>query len=435
MTAEMPALAAPMLLRQFVTGIGWATAATVGERAMGLVQSILIAHSLGIEDFGRYGLLFVTVGWIGSVAGLQLGLTATVEVARHRDSDSVRAHAVVRLSEIITLAVVIIAAAVICSHPEQFGAALLGRSEYAGVMYAGGFMVVVGVLTGIQDCVLQGYEDFKALAVLRTTGAAAGLLLVVVAGRSGGLGAIVLALALASAVRFVMVLVIKELRLRRHAVRLSWRQIWAVRDVLWSFSFPSVLISAIGGSATWYGMMLISRSSFSDVALVTAGQQWRGSALLASNILSSVSIPLLTRAFAASDIHTFNRLQRLNTWANVLTALSVVLAVSAVSNNILSSYGSEFRQGRLTFLVLLLSAIPAAHINGIHQTLIGSRSMWLILGLNVFQFGSLILAYFACLPDFGSLGFAAVTLAATSLYSLFLQLRYGDPEFATPRCK
>ena len=67
------------------------TAAAVVERLAGLLQSILLARVLGPTEFGAYGLLLSTVGMVASFAGLQMGMTATVHVARHRLSDPTRA--------------------------------------------------------------------------------------------------------------------------------------------------------------------------------------------------------------------------------------------------------------------------------------------------------------------------------------------------------
>jgi hypothetical protein len=44
-----------------------------------------------VTDYGVYGLLVGTVGLAASVAGLQMGLTATVFIARYRTHDKAKA--------------------------------------------------------------------------------------------------------------------------------------------------------------------------------------------------------------------------------------------------------------------------------------------------------------------------------------------------------
>lgn len=412
MTAATPSVAAPALLRQLVTSIGWITAGIVGERGIALLQAILIARVLGIEDYGRYGLLFVTVAWISSVAGLQLGLTATIMVARHRDSDPVRARAFIRLSEILTVGTVLIVAAVIWSRPVAFGAALLGGASYGGVMALAGIMTVLNVLIGIQDCVLQGYEDFMALAVVRTIGAAAGLVLIVAMGRAGGLGAVMLALALGTAIRFVMVLVVKEFRVRRHKVRLTGRQIWEARDVLWSFSLPSMLASAVTGAVAWYGTVLLTdiEDGFQNVAVVTVANQWRGMLLLATGMLSTVAVPMMTRLGEEGDTAAISQLHTYSIRANFVVSSVAVILLCAASQLILRAYGSDFGQGWLVFSALVASALPYSQTLVYMQYLVSHGWMWTQLWYLSASSLALLFAYIIAVRLAGVLGFAVATL-------------------------
>ncbi|MBA2237814.1 MAG: oligosaccharide flippase family protein, partial [Lysobacter sp.] len=71
------------------------TGVTAVERVAALLQTILIARALGIVEYGIYGLLFTSIGFVASIAGLQMGLTATVLVARYRDTEKAKAAAVI----------------------------------------------------------------------------------------------------------------------------------------------------------------------------------------------------------------------------------------------------------------------------------------------------------------------------------------------------
>jgi O-antigen/teichoic acid export membrane protein len=417
-----PSITTPELLRHFAAGISWTFTATVGERAMGLMQSILIARVLGIEDYGRYGLLFVTIGWISSVVGLQLGLTATVEVARHRYSNSVRALAVVRLAEIMTLATVLLVAAAIWLHPETFGVALMGAAGDKEIVLLAGLIGALGVFTGIQESVVQGYEDFKALAIVRVIGAGAALVLVIAFGRSGGLSAVILALVFGAALRFVLVLAVKEFWLLRHGTHPSWQHVWQARDVLWSFSLPSVLASAVSGGVLWYGMVLLAgvKDGFQDIAVVTVGNQWRGVLLLGTSMLSSVAIPMLTRLNQQGDGAKMLQLHGYNLKANLVFTMVAAVVVGAAWQPILRAYGSEFRQGWPVFVVLVATAIPAAYANVLLQYLVSQGRMWRQLAYYLLSSAGLLVAYRLAIGAWGPLGFAAATLAVAVLSAIVL---------------
>ena len=115
----------------------------------------------------------------------------------------------------------------------------------------------------------------------------------------------VLALVLGAVARFAAMFALKEFRLSRIGATTSLAEIWAARDVLWTFSMPSVMINALIGYVNWYGISLVGTAALGDVAVLTAGQQWRGTALLISAILSSVVVPMFTRSRPARFVLGF----------------------------------------------------------------------------------------------------------------------------------
>ncbi len=410
-------------MRAFAKGVGWTMLATVIERGVSLIQTFVIARLLGMDDYGRYGLLFVTVGLLSSIAGLQLGLTVTVSVARHRHSDPGQAIAIVRLCEAMSLAMALIAWTILSLRPDLLGSAVVGVDNSSGLLMFAGFLAVIGVLGGIEDGVLQGLEDFKALATIKSTTAILSIVLIFAMARKGDLDSVVLALALGGVARFAAMFALKEFRLSRIGATTNPAKIWAARDVLWTFSMPSVIINALIGFVNWYGISLVGAAALGDVAVLTAGQQWRGTALLVSGMLSSVVVPMLTRSTANRDLSSVSALHRANIAINISIVSIISIVVSLLSSQILSVYGSGFTVGYLAFFILILSSIPSAYINSLHLYLISSASMWSILYLNIIQ--SLIFGafYFALLPAHGALGYAVSMLAGTCIYAICLRFQ------------
>jgi len=409
-------------LRQFVSGIAWTMAATGAERGVALVQTFIIARLLGIETYGRYGLLFVTVGLVSSVAGLQLGLTATVHISRSRISEPSRAAAVVRLCEIVSATMALMAFGVIWFFPSLFAAALAGDHGYSNVLLLAGIMAVASVVAGVQDSVLQGFEQFNTLAIIKVTTAAVGLALVLILGREGDLASVLLALTSGSIIRLAAVLAMKELRMRRAGAYAGLSAIWAVREVLWSFSLPSVLATLIGGLANWYGLVLVTKlpSGMADVAILTSGQQWRGMVLFATGVLSSVAIPMMARMSQSGDREGVVKIHRLNIAANMIFGVAVVAAVGIASGPILAAYGKGFDGGRLVFWLMVASAVPMSYLNVLLQYLVSHGRMWMQLVQYCVTNAVLLISYEVSIAAWGGLGFATATLVVSIISALAL---------------
>lgn len=409
-------------LRQFVGGIAWTMAATGAERGVALVQTFIIARLLGIEAYGRYGLLFVTVGLVSSVAGLQLGLTATVHISRSRISEPSRAAAVVRLCEIVSAAMALGAFGVIWFFPSLFAAALGGGDGYSNVLLLAGIMAVASVIAGVQDSVLQGFEQFNTLAIIKVTTAAVGLALVLMLGRQNDLASVLLALSSASVIRLAAVLVMKESRMRRAGAHANLAAILAAREVLWSFSLPSVLATLVGGLANWYGLVLVTKlpSGLADVAILTSGQQWRGMVLFATGVLASVAIPMMARMSHSGDYEGVRKIHQLNLAANMIFGVAVVAVVGLASGPILAAYGKGFDGGRLVFWLMVASAVPMSYLNVLLQYLVSQGRMWMQLVQYCVTNAVLLISYQVSIAAWGGLGFAATTLVVSIISALAL---------------
>jgi len=222
--------------------------------------------------------------------------------------------------------------------------------------------------------------------------------------------------------RFVMILAVKEMRLHRHDAHPSWQQIWQARDVLWSFSVPSALASAIGGAVAWYGTVLLGSANdgFRDVAVVTVANQWRGVLLLGASILSSVAIPMMTRLGQKGDMPGISQLHSYNMKVNLGISFAAAAVLGAASQSILRAYGGEFGQGWPVFVLLVATAIPATYANVLLQYLVSQRRMWQQLIYYLLSSAALLVAYRIAITAWGALGFATATFAVQVISAFML---------------
>jgi O-antigen/teichoic acid export membrane protein len=283
-------------------------------------------------------------------------------------------------------------------------------------------MAVASVVAGVQDSVLQGFEQFNTLAIIKVTTAAVGLALVLMLGREGDLASVLLALTSGSIIRLAAVLAMKELRMRRAGAYAGLSAIWAVREVLWSFSLPSVLATLIGGLANWYGLVLVTKlpSGMADVAILTSGQQWRGMVLFATGVLSSVAIPMMARMSQSGDREGVVKIHRLNIAANMIFGVAVVAAVGIASGPILAAYGKGFDGGRLVFWLMVASAVPMSYLNVLLQYLVSHGRMWMQLVQYCVTNAVLLISYEVSIAAWGGLGFATATLVVSIISALAL---------------
>ena len=391
----------------------WYTGLTGFQRVAAMIQTILIARALGITEYGIYGLLFGTIGLIASTAGLQMGLTATVFVARYKQDARAKAAAVItvvsRFGWIIA-AMVLLLAMPFTSEISNF---LLQSSSYRLAVLLGAVFVGTSIVSGIQDGIAQGFEMFGSVARVNAAAALLVLFCLLPAANNLGLSGVLLII-LGGSVLKVAVL---NGMIRRKRTELSIPKQGSgvsFRVLVSTFALPSMLVSLGLGGVTWLGMFMLSRqgSGFDGVAIANAGLQWRGPILLFLSAISTVAVPRFSRLHAAGDGGQSSQLRQRLALLSFVVAAAVGLAVIAGSGVILGFYGSDFSGGRASFSLIILSTVPMVVANVYMQALVGAGLMWRQLWLHIPFLIVLAASFVLLVPQYGELGYAIALLVA-----------------------
>ncbi len=395
----------------------WYTGLTGFQRVAAMVQTILIARALGITEYGVYGLLFGTIGLIASTAGLQMGLTATVFVARYKQNAQAKAAAVITV--VSRFGWIVAAAALLLALPftEEISEFLLGSSSYRLAVLLGTAFVGASIVSGIQDGVAQGFEMFGPVARVNAASALLVLISILPAAHFLGLTGVLLVTLGGVVLKFAVL----NGMIRRKRLDLSIPKEGSgvsFRALVSAFALPSMLVSLGLGAVTWYGMFMLSRqgSGFEGVAIVNAGLQWRGPVLLFLSAISTVAVPRFSRLHAAGDgQQSFHLRQRLALLSFVI-ATAVGLVVIAGGGVILGFYGSGFSGGRMAFNLIVLSTIPMVVANVYMQALVGAGRMWRQLWLHCPFILVMGVCFILLVPRYKDLGYSIALLAAAVVF-------------------
>jgi len=410
--------------RALLASMSWLTVVSGVERFAAVVQTVLVAQALGITAYGVYGLIFGTVGLVASTAGLQMGLTATVFVARYRQTEKAKAAYVISFATRFGLAIAL--GFLVCTLPfsAPLSAWLLGSvpSAQAGVV-AGCLLVALSVVSGVQDGIIQGFEDFRSAALARLSTTLITVLLVYPAGLQFGLVG-VLAVGLTGPLVKIVYLSRRQLAHRRMCGLPDAGGGLVARDLLCSFSIPSVLVSLLVGVIGWSGSLVLSWqvNGFDGVAIVNTGLHWRGPILMMASVVSTVAVPAISRHYQQIDHSAINRMLRRMIAFNGVFALLVSLALIAASPLILALYGRDFAGGTVVFGLLVLSSLPQVIAGVYMQNLVAKGRMWQQLWLHFWLVIPLGAGYFTMVPRFHSIGFAVTYLVGWSTFAVALAM-------------
>ena len=416
--------------KKLLKNMSWLTFISGIERLAAVLQTVLIARALGITEYGVYGLIFGTIGLTASVTGLQMGLTATVFVARYRDTEKSKAAFVIAFVNRFGLAVSLLF--LLCTIPfaSHITLWLVGSSGLEMAVVAGCLLVAFSIISGVQDGIIQGFEDFRSVALVRLITTVITLGCIYFAGIQFGLLGVMSALLLGLLVKYLL---------------LTRKLIWHIREnklpakgdgvcgkeLLWGFSFPSMLVSLLVGAVGWWGTFLLSRQTngFDALAVVNTGLQWRGPIFLLSSAISSVAIPVISRYFQSENHIAIQEMQRKVLLFNGGFTLLASAVMILLSPWILLLYGSKFSDGTLVFSLVIASSVPQV-IAGIYmQNLVAKGQMRRILLLHLWLVIPMCAGYQIAIPQYHSIGFAIVNLLVWTIFTIVLILTLKATSF------
>jgi O-antigen/teichoic acid export membrane protein len=194
--------------------------------------------------------------------------------------------------------------------------------------------------------------------------------------------------------------------------------------VLLHFSLPAFLAASVTLPITWLANVLLVNqpNGYVQMGIFNAANQWRIALLFLPGIISQPVVPVLSELYGKQALQLYRRALRLNLMATLGVTLLPAGIIAAASSSIMSAYGAQFADGRLTLIFLAFAAALAA-VSGIIGSAIASmEKMWYGFGLNCIWGASFLIAS-SLLVKHGAQGLAiaymvsyVVHLISTSLY-------------------
>jgi len=364
----------------WLRGAGWMFGSSLIERIAALIQTVMIARSIGIEDYGRYALLFSTISLLTPIVGLQLPYTVVYFIARFQKSDVDRAASILALARRLTMITTVLTIALVCLFSGRVSAWLFANDNLSSVVILGGLLLLTSTQIGLNDAVLQASERFRNLALIRVGISVLSVILLIPAMFYWpNLDTILIILVLAALARLAAVWI--PARSVDHELHTDkpMRKLVAYAPEVFRFALPSGMFSLAQGLSTWVGNYYLTQrslSGFSDLAVINTGLQWRTPVLVVMASLASALLPMLSRLIGEDDHHQTKRLQRFSMLFNVGTAFAFAAGVIVLSPWILALYGPEFKGQTFLFSLFIATLVPMVYCNVHQQYHVARGQVW-----------------------------------------------------------
>lgn len=424
--------ASPLGMR-LARGAFWSLAGAVISRGLGLLSSILVARLLGKTGFGELGIIQSTVGMFGAIAGFGLGLTATKHVAEFRQKDPAKAGRILALATLVALASGSVMTVALLIMAPWLAANTLAAPQLAPLLRVGAGLLFFGALNGAQTGALAGFEAFRAIAKINLASGLLAFPLMVGGALLAGLQGAVWGLVASMAINWLLNRLAIIRVARKAGVPLSMAGCRKEWHVLWSFSLPSAISSAIWGPVTWATAMILVNQpgGYGEMGIYNAANQWRAAVLFLPGIIGNLILPVLSNLEGVDDKVRYRRVLNLTLLTNCGVAAVATLPIILLAKTIMSSYGAGFESGAWVLILLVASAGIAVATAVGQQALTSRGKMWTKLSFLIIWSAVLLISSVVLVKDHGATGLAVANLIAYSvqgvcLYAYFRIARIGS---------
>jgi O-antigen/teichoic acid export membrane protein len=415
--------------RRVLHGTFWAGGGTVVAKFISWLAFLLAARMLGVEEFGRLGMIQSTLGFAGAVSGLALGYTATRHVAAWRDSDIDRAVGIVRLVELVAMISGFIAAGALIGGADFLADKVLKDPSLSFSLRVGAISLWVGTLGGTQSGALAGFEAFSAISLVNVVTGVANLIGIPVGAMFFGVPGAVVGLTLSNSLSCFM----NKWFLKRHFKTSNrafrWSDIRVGGPILLHFAVPAAMAGIMIIPVEWVcnARVVAGPEGYAQMGMLSAAYQWRTILMFVPTILSSVWLPVFSR-----NVETDSDLMRTYHRNNALIVGVLGIGICIGAPWILGMYGRAFcaDEGvlvlRLVVLAMVISGVgcPASVV------LAAKDRMWQGFLQNAVYAGILL----AGVIPFGmSLGAVAMGMAILAGYGFQTIVCYATVADVMPR--
>jgi O-antigen/teichoic acid export membrane protein len=413
--------------KKIVTHAFWSLLGAVFSKILVLLSTMVVARTLGKEEYGQLGIINSTILMFVAFAGFGIGSTASKFIAENRDNNPERAIDIYLISNGFSGILGIILSTLILFFAPSIAQDSLNAPELVNEIRLGSVIFLFSILNGAQIGTLAGFEDFKAIAVSNVLKALTQVVFIIFGAKYFGLMGAVLGFGIS----FVVAWIVNFIYVKKHINKINISLISRIEkltldkfDVLWQFSLPAAVSSLIMPPAIWWAKTLLVRENgFEAMATFDVAEQWRAQILFIPGVLATIILPVLASNKATDSKKDFLNTIKTNLILNVSIATLLSIVIFFTGDIILAGYGNEFTNA-FPLYILALSAILISVSNVVFPILMTYNKIWFGVLINMIWAICLILIA----KIFIKIGYAedglALAIFISYFVSLFLQVFY-----------
>lgn len=372
------------LRQRVVRAVSWSVIGTGFAQALFLGASIVAARILGVDDFGRFGLTYLTLNTLVNLISSSVGWSLMRMVAVMRDGDSRALRGIIRAVGSVGVLVSLIAGVALYATAPWISSALLNDYPMRQALQIVALAVSASGIFSLQTSLLVGFEAFRGSSLLTILRGVAMSVLTVLGAMWGGLNGAVWGVALSNLLVATVGWAVMRAFFSKLSVSESYNAEQTARWVLLHLSLPSFLYTVLGTVTPWVGSVLLANHTdgIRQVALLNIALHWKMVLLFLPTQINQSTGPILANLWGNAEHARLRALTRLNFLTNLAVGGTLCLLICAGAELILQAYQVSVPGGAVTIRLLAATGLISA-LYGVLGYIIGAMGrLWSALAIN-----------------------------------------------------
>ena len=421
------------IARRMASGAFWSLLGSTVSKLLVLIAGILLAHILGKEDYGKFGMVKSTLGMFVVLGSFGLGVTATKFIAEYRKTEKDHVCSIYLLTNGFALFIATIVSLLVFLFSEKLANDVLHASELALSIKISSLVLLFTILNTAQDATLSGFESFKAIAfsnLVCSVFEAGGM---VVMGYYYGLIGAVIGYGSGFILKTLVnkILINKDFRANDIEIKFSHFKRSDLK-LLYSYTLPAAISTLLAGPTFWILRTILARSSgYGELAIYDVADQWKLILLFIPATISQIILPIMS-SIDKDNKNQFWKVLRTNILLNVCITTILSLLIVVLCNHIMNLYGEGF-EDPIPLIILAFSTIFTSVSTVLGISISSLSKMWMWFGMNLnWSIVTVVIAYLFISIGFQAKGIAMAVLIGYIVHALiqylYLRITLKDTE-------
>ncbi|MGL6197077.1 MAG: oligosaccharide flippase family protein [Thermoguttaceae bacterium] len=367
------------IARRLVSGAFWSVLGNGLAKGLTFLAMILVARILGKETFGEFGLVRSTAAAFMTVSAFGMGLTATKYISELLHTDKERVGRIIGLSYVFTFVSSFFVALAFWITTPWLCETQLHAPHLVGVMRLGAVLLFFTTLMTAQTGVMQGFQDFRGLALATFLGGLVMLPIYVAGAYWFGLwGAVIGAiLAIILNVGINSVLIYRDTK--KYDIKYDFLNVKREWGVLLHFGLPGFLCSVTYSISFWACQMMLGAQNdgATQLGLFYAALTIYTILVSVPTMLAPVFMSMMSESHGQRDAMRYKKVVGASFVTNVGIACIMACPFIIFPETMMRfCFGAEFVDGGATLAILAAASVMFVACSVVDQIVASKNRMW-----------------------------------------------------------